>query len=123
MSLDELRHRLLTDLRDLSLPVDEVEIYIRPYSKTYYGRYFPTYKGDEVPPKIYLYPYEENGEFMPYEKILETVVHEFCHHIQYVSGHERVKGVMHDTQFWQLYNRYMKKAREIIGGDVFAEVV
>lgn len=122
MSLDELRHRLLTDLRSLSLPVDEVEIFIRPYSKTYYGRYFPTYNGDEVPPKIYIYPFEENGEFMPYNKILETVVHEFCHHIQYSQGHERVKGVMHDTQFWQLYNYYMSRAKKL-GGEVFAKAI
>lgn len=114
MTLDELRHRLLTDLQDISLPVDEVEIFIRPYSKTYYGRYFPTYAGDEIPPKIYLYPYEESGEFMPYSKILETVVHEFCHHIQYTSGHERVKGVMHDTQFWRLYNHYMERVGDTI---------
>lgn len=116
MTLGELQHRLLTDLRNLSLPVDEVKIYIRPFSKTYYGRYFPTYDNSGVPPKIYLYPYEENGDFMPYSKILETVVHELCHHIQYTSGHVRVKGVMHDTQFWNLYNHYMKLAHINIGG-------
>lgn len=117
MTLDELRHRLLTDLQSLSLPVDEVEIYIRPFSKTYYGRYFPTYDERSIPPKIYLYPYEENGEFMSYSKILETVIHEFCHHIQYANGHTRVKGVMHDTQFWQLYNHYVAKAQSVIGGE------
>lgn len=111
MSMNELLHRLLTDLKNLKLPVNEVYIFIRPFSKTYYGRYFPEYDGSD--PKIYVYPYEENGEFMSYKKILETVVHEFCHHIQYSSGHKRVKGVMHDSQFWKLYNYYMNKIAEV----------
>lgn len=124
MTLDELQHRLLTDLRSINLPVDDVEIFIRPFSKTYYGRYFPSYDNMDIPPKVYLYPYEENGEFMPYDKILETTVHEMCHHIQYVSGHVRVKGVMHDTQFWKLYNHYMIKAHILLtGGESFAKEI
>ncbi len=116
MSNNEFRHRLLTDLRRLGLPVDEVSIYLRPFSKTFYGRYFPSYDGGF--PKIYIYPYEEDGSFMSYRKILETAVHEFCHHIQYSTGHKRVKGVMHDSQFWNLYNQYTYNIKDENGGDV-----
>lgn len=110
MPIVDLQHRLLSDLRRLSLPIDEVEVFLRPFSKTYYGRYFPAY--DETQPKIYVYPFEDKrGTLLNYQTILETTIHEFCHHIQYASGHQRVRGVMHDTQFWQLYNHYMKRAR------------
>ena len=34
----ELQHRLITDLLNIGIPVDEVEIFLRPFSKTYYGR-------------------------------------------------------------------------------------
>lgn len=119
MSVDELRHRLLSDLREINLPVDEVDVFLRPYSKTFYGRYFPVYDDKEVRPKIYIYPYaDESGNFLPYDKILETVIHEFCHHIQYVSGFVRVKGVMHDAEFWRLYNYYTSKAASLEGVSV-----
>lgn len=120
MKENQLKHRLLSDLTQLNLAVEEVDIHIRPYSKTYYGRYFPVYNDKKVIPRIFVYPYDCNNEFMDYEIILETVIHEFCHHIQYTSGSfVRNKGVMHDTQFWKLYNHYMNRAKKykIIKGE------
>lgn len=111
MNVVDLQHRLLSDLRELNLPVSEVDLYLRPYSKSFYGRYFPACKGKR--PKIYVYPFEHTGDFMSYQTILETTIHEFCHHVQYASGHERVRGVMHDPQFWQLYNHYTNRARRL----------
>lgn len=107
---EKLLHRLLSDSRKIRLPVNEVEIYLRPYSKTYYGRYFPVYSEEDTP-KIYLYPYEKGGNFMPYSEILEILVHEMCHHIQYSDPNfKRIKGVMHDSKFWKLYNHYLNRA-------------
>lgn len=121
MNQDELRTQLLSDLSLINMPVDEVEVVIRPYSKTYYGRYFPVYDDKSQRPKIYIYPYENIKEdLMSYDLILETAIHEFVHHIQYTSGsYVRSKGVMHDTQFWKLYNHYVKRAvsYQIIGGE------
>ena len=59
MNQEELVTRLLSDLAHLRLPLDEVEVVIRPFSKTYYGRYFPVHDEKEVKPKIYIYPYIE----------------------------------------------------------------
>ena len=56
---------------------------------------------------------------MSYASILETAIHELCHHIQYTDGSfVRIKGVMHDPQFWRLYNHYIDRATEynLIGG-------
>lgn len=124
MSREELKTRLLSDLSQLNLPVYEVDLFIRPFSKTFYGRYFPVYNDNVAKPKIYIYPYEnENEDLMSYEMILETSIHELCHHIQYTSGSfVRNKGVMHDTQFWRLYNHYKERAKKygLIGGELYA---
>lgn len=112
MSVTELQHRLLQDLRSLRLPVDEVDVFFRPFSKTYYGRYFPAYSRHRA--RIFVYPMSSpNGDLLSYNLVLDTAIHEFCHHIQYVDGLVRVKGVMHNEQFWRLYNHYTSRAREI----------
>lgn len=115
MTNKQLYDRLLLDLNFLKLPVNEVVIYLRPYSKTYYGRYFPVDCEYRETPKIYLYPYEDKcGNFYPYKKILETAIHEMCHHIQLSdSSFIRLKGVMHNAQFWSLYNHYVKRAKDL----------
>lgn len=127
MSQEELKTRLLSDLAQINLPVDEVDLFIRPFSKTYYGRYFPVYDENKTRPKIYVYPYENTEEdLMSYDLILETSIHEFCHHIQYTSGcFVRNKGVMHDTQFWKLFNHYIERARkyQLIGGEICEKVI
>lgn len=119
MREEELKYQILNDLQDINLPVDEVDVFFRPYSKTYYGRYFPVYS-DRIRPKIYLYPYaNKSGIFLEYDTLLSVAIHEFCHHKQYTSGaFVRYKGIMHDEQFWRLYNHYMNRAKKfgIIGG-------
>lgn len=121
MSQEELKTRLLSDLSHINLPIDEVDLFIRPFSKTFYGRYFPVYDEKQIKPKIHIYPYEnEDNDLMNYDKILETTIHEFCHHIQYTSGSfVRSKGVMHNTQFWKLYNHYTERAKkyQLLGGE------
>lgn len=117
MSSEELVSRLTRDLADIHLPIDEVDVIIRPYSKTYYGRYYPSVN-DSVRPRIYLYPFKNKcGALYSYSLIMQTLIHEMVHHIQYTNdSFVRVKGVMHDVNFWKLYNRYVKKAEQKIGG-------
>lgn len=112
MSQEELKDRLLSDLSQINLPIDEVDLFIRPFSKTYYGRYFPVYNDEDTKPKIYVYPYvSADGDSIDYDMALKTAIHEFCHHIQYTSGSfVRSRGVMHDPQFWKLYNFYENRA-------------
>lgn len=111
MTEEDLMTRLLSDLATIGLPVYEVDVVFRPYSKTYYGRYFPVRDERKMKPKIHLYPYELSGDFMDYTKLFENGVHEFIHHIQYSDrSFVRKKGVMHDVQFWKLYNHYMNRA-------------
>ena len=113
MSQEELKTRLMFDLSQINMPIDEVDIFIRPFSKTYYGRYFPVYnEKNDVRPKVYVYPYANTkGDLMDYCTVLETAIHELVHHIQYTSGSfVRNKGVMHNPTFWKIYNHYINRA-------------
>lgn len=119
MSRDELLNRLTKDLESIQLPVNEVDLHIRPFSSTYYGRYYPSVD-DSVRPRIFIYPYRnKQGGMYPYSQVLNTAIHEMVHHLQHSdSSFVRVKGVMHDPTFWKLYSRYISKA-EKIGGELF----
>ena len=102
----ELYQKLVGDLTLLNLPVEEVNIVLRPYSDTYFGRYFPDKQ------RIFVYPYKnKEGKFMCYSQILCTSIHELVHHIQYQDPNfVRKKGIMHDPQFWKLYNHFIDRA-------------
>ena len=122
MNKEELVTRLTKDLKSINVPIDEVDLYIRPYSKTYYGRYYPSVSED-IRPRLFIYPYKDKkGNMYSYENVLCTTIHEMVHHIQHTDrSFIRLKGVMHDTNFWKLYNRYVLKAhKNIIGGDNIA---
>lgn len=108
-----LYHRLITDLNKLKLPTDEFDLYLRPYSKTFYGRYFPSFN-DNKKPKIYIYPYRTaNNILYPYSTVLYHTIHEVCHHLQYSDPNfKRRKGVMHDTNFYKLLEYYVNKAEQ-----------
>lgn len=109
---DILLNSLICHASEIGLPINEVSVFIRPYSKTFLGRYFPVPKGSTEKAKIYIYPFETLDSLMDYSDIFETFVHEMCHHIQYKdSDFMRLKGVMHNQDFWLLYNFYMKKAK------------
>lgn len=108
----ELIPQLLTDLKNIGIPVEEVDLFVRPYSKTFYGRYFPVYDENVIKPKIHLYPFSNNsGSLLSYSTIFSTAVHEFCHHIQFSNkNYQRVRGVMHNPNFWEIYNSFINKA-------------
>ena len=106
MEESSLYDRLLSDLALLNIPIDEVTIEFRPYSVTYFGKYFLKNH------LIAIYPYaDKQGDFVNSETILETAIHESVHHIQYQDPNFiRRRGVMHDTQFWKIYNHFIDRA-------------
>lgn len=122
MTHSELKNRLSRDLAAIGLDPSSVEISIRPYSKSYWGRYFPHAKPN---PKVYLYPYSDRrGGTYPYDKILLVAVHEMCHDLQYRDGSfVRVRGVAHDADFWDKYNLYRKRAETVLEGGNARETV
>lgn len=108
-----IRASLLNNMRDIGLPVDEVDFSFEPFSKTYYGRYFPSVSDDHRP-KVRIYPYySDTGVMYGYDTILYHSIHEMCHHLESTMPFwKRCKGIMHDPLFWKLLNHYTKKAED-----------
>ena len=108
--MQELYHRLLKDMQSLGVPTDFI-FELKPYSKTYYGRYDPNSN------KVTVYIYEDKSctQMMSYEDILLTSIHEAVHSIQWHDkSFVRRKGVMHDAEFYRLYNFYCDKAKSML---------
>ena len=115
MTAKDLKMQLEEDLYKLGLPVEKVVLSVRPYSKSYYGRYFPVKSDSDVKPRVFVYPYkDENCGLYSYDTILETAIHELVHHLQYTNPNfKRIKGVMHNEEFWLLYNHYTNTAKTL----------
>lgn len=80
---------------------------IKPYSKSFFGRYF--FKDKRI--NIYMCSNKDLTSVYAYPDLLKTMIHEACHHIQYHNGtYVRRRGVMHDSNFWKLYNHYIELA-------------
>lgn len=122
MTKEGLKVCIENDLRDLGLPIEEFDIEFYPkFCKSFYGKYFPirylkTLKNNKrVKPYIKIYPMTASGDLMNYEKILETAIHESIHHLQHTNlKWKRKRGVMHDLDFYKLFNYYKMKRRELI---------
>lgn len=112
--MEELKNKMLKDFSMLGLPTD-FELDLRGYSKVYNGRYYVQDK------RIVLYTQEEDGSFIDYEDLFRTLLHESVHHYQwhYDPTFTRVKGVMHNPDFWYIYNKNVEKAinLDIVKGD------
>ena len=108
--MQELHHRLLTDLRKVGIG-ESFNLELRPYSKTYFGRYDPNIN------KVILYVYEDKScsKYLKYEDLFMTLIHEAIHCIQWHDpSFVRRKGVMHDAEFHRLFNEYKDKAKSIL---------
>lgn len=112
--MTDLEKRLRTDLIKIGL-VEDFTLSLRPYSKTYFGRY------DVSTSTVILYVNQENGTPYPYKDLLMTTIHEVIHCKQWhSSSYKRVRGVMHDAEFKRLYNMYSNRAKARI---LFREAV
>ncbi len=109
--------RVLKDLKLLGLSPHKLkyDLCFKNYSSCYFGKYIRPRNKDFLP-KIFIYLYKDsnNTELYSYKDIISTVIHEVCHHIQWSNpDFVRVKGVMHNKEFWDLWNSYMNKYYEL----------
>lgn len=104
--MQELEKRLREDLIKIGL-VEDFTLSLRPYSKTYFGRY------DISSSTVIVYVNKtESGTPYSYEELLLTTIHEVIHCKQWHDkNHKRVRGVMHDTEFKRLYAMYADRAK------------
>lgn len=108
--LQELYHRLIQDMTRVGITID-FDLELKSFSKTYYGRYDPNSN------KVTVYIYEDKSctRMYSYEDILMTTIHEAVHSLQWHDkSFVRRKGVMHDADFFRLYNMYSDKAKSIL---------
>lgn len=102
--MKRLSKKIKSDLHQLNNNTD-FDIELRGYSKTVWGIYHPDRK------LIVLYPFIcPSKEFMrSYDDLFLTALHEYVHHLQYSNpSFTRYHGVMHDAEFWKLYDQYSK---------------
>ena len=107
--MQELEKQLKEDISRIGL-TEEFNLSLRPYSKTYFGRYDP----NTSTVIIYVQKNTE-GDLYPYVDLLLTTVHEVIHCVQWHDPNfKRVKGVMHNTEFKKLYARYSNRAKAML---------
>jgi hypothetical protein len=96
-------YRKLVEISD----VDDFVLELKPtHSSSYWGRYFPDRK------LIRLYQLDEYDQPYPDSVLIKEGLHELTHHIQYVHipFWKREKGVMHDSEFWEIFKGMLHKA-------------
>lgn len=106
----QLYHRLLKDLRSVGIK-QQFTLDIRGYCQDYFGKYDPNTN------KVILYPFEDRGckIMYSYEELLLTTLHEAIHCMQWQDPKfVRYKNVMHDSQFYSLYNHYEDKIKSLL---------
>lgn len=102
----ELSERLLHDLREIGIDTEGFELVLRPFSKSYFGRY------EVIKRRVIVYVYKdaEKNERYDYTSLMKTAIHEVVHHLQYQNpDFVRYKGIMHDAQFKRMYKYYAGK--------------
>lgn len=108
VKFEELKNKLLNDLKKIGICTNDFDLVLKSYSKTMYGNYSPRHK------RITLYVYSDVDclrEFS-YNDLLHTLIHELVHHLQYQDPEfKRIKGVMHNPQFYVKYNYLVRRAR------------
>lgn len=109
----KLHRKLLKDLKKVFKGVDlpEFTLTLKGYSSRSYGKYKPDTR------TIVLYCYEDKQEtrLYAYDHLLNILIHEIVHHLQWSDeSWTRKKGIMHDTQFYELLNKYVSKMADMI---------
>lgn len=105
-----LHDSLLQDLRAIGIQ-ENFNLDIKPYSKTFFGRYNPN--TDTV--ILYVYQDKDCSRLYDYEDLLLTAIHEIVHYIQWHDPNfTRRKGIMHDPEFYSLYNEYADRAKALL---------
>lgn len=104
--MNKLHNLILEDLNRVGLKTD-FRLEIRGYSKRYEGRYDPNTE------TVVIYANNERNELIDYEHILDIAIHEATHHFQWKHDPNfiRVKGVMHNQEFYELYEMYHNRLK------------
>lgn len=104
--IEQWKRELLYDLKRIGAFTD-FNLCLGSYSKSYLGTY------DHKKRRVTIYVYSDEGQKFPYpmEQLFQTLIHESVHAEQWHDPNfVRLKGVMHNKEFWEKYNYYRKRA-------------
>lgn len=108
--LQELKYLLLDYLQKIGITAN-FNLELKEYSKSLFGRYNPNTN------TVILYVFDSpkcNQSYKMWD-LLKTFIHEVCHCEQWNDPKFiRHKGVMHNTDFWSRYNKYIELATELL---------
>jgi len=108
--VQDLYHRLLKDMESIHIPTD-FTLELKGFSKTYFGRYDPN--SNKV--TVYICENKSCTKIYDYQDILLTCIHEAVHAMQWHDeSFVRRRGVMHDADFYRLYNMYSDRAKSLL---------
>lgn len=101
-----LKERLIRDVRRVGVKAD-FSLTIRSFAKNEWGYFDPNTN------TIVLYAWTDNEKAIKYSTLLGFLLHE-CVHCEQWSDPEfkRYKGIMHDTNFYEILNKYMEVLKE-----------
>lgn len=108
--MQELYDRIVKDLKSVGIPKD-FSLVLKPYSKTLNGKYNP----NTQTVTLYTHQDPQGSKIVPYEDLLMTAIHEAVHHIQWCDdSFVRLKGVMHNPSFYELYYKFRDRALALL---------
>ena len=99
---------LIKDLKRIGVDVDSMTLEVRPYHSRCFGRYL----FDRCKVFVYIYADKAKRTLRPYEEVLETAIHEATHHMISLDKWV-VKGEVHDKEFQERYDKYMRFAANL----------
>lgn len=109
MTKEQLEETLVGVLKYVGIDTSIMHFRVKRYSKKYAGVYHPNTTNTFV---YLIKDIDENGNVIPFTmlELVYTSIHEACHAIQWHDeNYKRIKGVMHDEQFYKLYNMYVSR--------------
>lgn len=104
-----IKDRLLRDARKAGINITGFTLIIKPYSQERWGYY------DHNKEVIVLFVNKnEQEELAPYDDLLRYFLHECTHYTQWSDPEfVRYKGIMHNEEFYTLYNKFMEETNKI----------
>lgn len=106
--LRSLLKKIYRDLDSIGINM-RLPLILRSYSKRRWG-YYDILKDEIV---IYVFSDPTCSRLTHYNILFRIILHEYVHALQHKSSNwRRYKGIMHDVEFWQIYNNLVNLAVE-----------
>lgn len=108
--MTELESLIVGVLNSVGIDTSTMHFKLKLYSKRNLGVYHPNTKNVFVYLTNKLDAQGNPIEIKPLKELVLVAIHESCHHLQWEDlSFERIHGVMHNDEFWEMYEDYKNK--------------